>query len=93
MAEARAVLRSLLRTVHAQLTSVSGNRLWHDEVMNSKAAVQSLTLQSHMCMSTEAAACSSSATCGGAPFMWPTPVTTLCGDGERSDPGAESDIT
>ena len=37
MAEARAVLRSLLRTVNTQLTSVSGNRLWHDEVISSHA--------------------------------------------------------
>jgi len=37
MAEARAVLRSLLRTVNTQLTSMSGNRLWHDEVTSSHA--------------------------------------------------------
>ena len=32
MAEARAALRSLLRTVNSHITSVTGNRLWHDEV-------------------------------------------------------------
>ena len=33
------MLRSLLRTVNAQLTSVSGNRLWHDEVPCSYALI------------------------------------------------------
>ena len=42
MAEARAALRSLLRTVNTQVTSVTGNRLWHDEVTDACAALVSL---------------------------------------------------